>query len=434
LSQILKARSQDMGMAKLIGCGLLLGVVAAPAMAQSQSPLSNGGYIAPMGAYLRSDQIDGGYGASILLGHRNGRTALELGAIGARYDETELIGGVIDGLYFPFNSLPNTYGIAGVGWVQYADYPTTTHSVDALIAQAGVGQLWQFSIGRYEFGLRTEALYRLGHRDKYQTESREDINAPLEFNDWVANVGLQLPLSLLPPPEPAPAPAPVLVTEPVAPSDSDQDGVPDTLDQCPGTPPGAKVDENGCEAPKCAEPKPGERISLDGCATGDVIVLKGVNFETDKARLTTNAETILDDVAAALQAHPDIQIEISGHTDSRGSDDHNQALSEARAASVKTYLVSKEIAAARITTVGNGESRPVADNDSEEGWERNRRVELKVREPAAGGAVIPAPTEAVPDETGAAAESAPASESDIIEANLLPAGEPAPTESASAGL
>jgi OOP family OmpA-OmpF porin len=143
--------------------------------------------------------------------------------------------------------------------------------------------------------------------------------------------------------------------------------------------------DKGCESADdldetdpCKTPAPGERISLDGCGTGDIIVLRGVNFEFDKSRLTPNAKLILDEVAEALVANPQINVEISGHTDSMGSDEYNQRLSESRAASVVAYLVEKGVAAERMTSAGYGESQPVADNSTDEGREANRRVELKV--------------------------------------------------------
>ena len=79
-------------------------------------------------------------------------------------------------------------------------------------------------------------------------------------------------------------------------------------------------------------------------------------------------------VATTLKAYPDAKIEIEGHTDSMGSETYNQALSERRANTVKTYLVSLGIAAGRITTRGFGETQPVADNATAAGRAENRRV------------------------------------------------------------
>jgi outer membrane protein OmpA-like peptidoglycan-associated protein len=78
-----------------------------------------------------------------------------------------------------------------------------------------------------------------------------------------------------------------------------------------------------------------------------------------------------------LVNNPDIEVEISGHTDSRGSNQKNQVLSEQRANAVKDWLVSKGINPNRITTIGYGEDKPIAPNDSEENMRKNRRIEFK---------------------------------------------------------
>lgn len=163
--------------------------------------------------------------------------------------------------------------------------------------------------------------------------------------------------------------------------DADGDGIPDDKDNCPDTPVGTKVNETGCAPePGCRPPKPGEPISLEGCATGESVVLKGVNFDTASDRLTANARVILGQVADALLAKGSLKVEVGGHTDSQGSDAYNQELSEQRANSVMKYLVSRGIEASRITAKGYGEGQPVDSNETADGREANRRVELKVIE------------------------------------------------------
>jgi len=140
---------------------------------------------------------------------------------------------------------------------------------------------------------------------------------------------------------------------------------------------------------------PGEAISLAGCATGDTLVLHGVTFEFNKATLTPDARTLLDEVVAALKSREDIKVEIDGHTDGIGSDAYNQKLSEASAASAKKYLVDAGIADARLAAKGFGKTQPIADNSTEAGRDLNRRVELRVVEsappPAPPAAEAPAP-------------------------------------------
>ena len=140
--------------------------------------------------------------------------------------------------------------------------------------------------------------------------------------------------------------------------DSDHDGVNDIRDGCPNTPEGAKVDDAGC-------------AMFEG-------VLRGVNFETNSSRLTEDAKRILDEVAEELKQYPTVRIEVQAHTDSDGPAQYNQWLSERRAQSVIDYLVQKGISSRRLVPMGYGETKPIADNRTEEGKALNRRVEFVV--------------------------------------------------------
>jgi OOP family OmpA-OmpF porin len=86
---------------------------------------------------------------------------------------------------------------------------------------------------------------------------------------------------------------------------------------------------------------------------------------------------VLQKVLALLKSRPDLKLEVQGHTDNVGSDDYNLKLSDARAASVAAWLVSKGITADRLTAQGYGMRQPIADNGSDEGRAKNRRVELR---------------------------------------------------------
>lgn len=110
---------------------------------------------------------------------------------------------------------------------------------------------------------------------------------------------------------------------------------------------------------------------------GQVIILEGINFETNSARITPDSEERLLTTLNTLKNNPNIEVEISGHTDSRGSNESNQILSEKRANSVKEWLVNKGIDPSRITTIGYGEERPIAPNDTPENMLKNRRIEFK---------------------------------------------------------
>lgn len=110
-------------------------------------------------------------------------------------------------------------------------------------------------------------------------------------------------------------------------------------------------------------------------ATGRARVY-GIRFALDSAVIQPESYPILTDIIDVLKADAALRLAIEGHTDATGSAEHNWTLSEQRAASVKTYLVEKGIAADRLTTAGFGPEKPVADNDSELGRAQNRRVEL----------------------------------------------------------
>jgi outer membrane protein OmpA-like peptidoglycan-associated protein len=114
-----------------------------------------------------------------------------------------------------------------------------------------------------------------------------------------------------------------------------------------------------------------------------------VLFDFDKAEIKKQAESALRNLATVLEANPGAKVAIEGHTDGRGADDYNQKLSEARAASVKQWLVANaKVNGANIATRGWGKTKPVAHNtkpdgsDDAEGRAKNRRVEIVVRKGA----------------------------------------------------
>lgn len=109
---------------------------------------------------------------------------------------------------------------------------------------------------------------------------------------------------------------------------------------------------------------------------GLVLTLGDVLFDTGLATLKPGAYTTVDRLATVLKEAPDRKVMIEGHTDSVGSDEFNQALSERRAASVQTALLERGVRSDQITALGKGENYPVASNDNAAGRQQNRRVEL----------------------------------------------------------
>ncbi len=114
---------------------------------------------------------------------------------------------------------------------------------------------------------------------------------------------------------------------------------------------------------------------------GSTIVLQGVEFEFNSAKLKPESCPVLDDAARILTMHPEIDVEVRGHTDDIGSDAYNLKLSQKRAESVRQYLIDVHmIEPVRLIPVGYGERRPIADNTTEEGRKKNRRVEFLILE------------------------------------------------------
>lgn len=114
---------------------------------------------------------------------------------------------------------------------------------------------------------------------------------------------------------------------------------------------------------------------------GEVITLRGINFEFDKATIRPDSYYILDEAAQVMKEIPELKVQIEGHTDSKGSDEYNQKLSEDRANAVRFYLISShQIEPMRIVSVGRGEKFPVATNDTEDGRALNRRIDFVILE------------------------------------------------------
>jgi outer membrane protein OmpA-like peptidoglycan-associated protein len=121
-------------------------------------------------------------------------------------------------------------------------------------------------------------------------------------------------------------------------------------------------------------------------ARGLIVNLSDVLFDVDSANLKPGAREKLARIAGIVSGHPDLKMEIEGHTDSTGTDTYNQRLSERRAQSVSTYLNQQGIGRAIVATAGYGESRPVATNGTSAGRQQNRRVEIVVSGESIGSA------------------------------------------------
>jgi len=173
--------------------------------------------------------------------------------------------------------------------------------------------------------------------------------------------------------------------------DDDGDGVPNHRDSCAATPLNVNVGGDGCEWDSdndgvvdskdlCAGTPPGVPVEPMGCLVVEVITLEGVYFKTGSDQLNENAKRLLRSISQTLKNNPRMRIEIAGHTDNTGSDAVNKNLSTRRAVSAKKQLTDLGVSASTLTVKGYGDSKPVADNETNEGRAANRRVELRIVE------------------------------------------------------
>jgi OOP family OmpA-OmpF porin len=242
--------------------------------------------------------------------------------------------------------------------------------------QAGPGFL--YDLGSDRLSLRAEVLGRWAD------------GSPDSSTDLLVNVGVQFAFGSTGSKKAAAATTAAVATAAVvatAPADDDNDGVSNAQDNCPGTPAGTAVDAQGCELDGdkdgvpdskdlCPESSMGAAVNAKGCLVQ--LQLDSATFASGSAQLSAEGRKNLGTAVAPLNQVPASVVLIEGYTDSSGSAELNQKLSEQRAAAAKDFLVSQGIAASRITTVGRGESDPIASNDTAEGKAANRRVVLRV--------------------------------------------------------
>jgi outer membrane protein OmpA-like peptidoglycan-associated protein len=153
--------------------------------------------------------------------------------------------------------------------------------------------------------------------------------------------------------------------------DADNDGILDAQDRCPNEPENVNgfEDEDGCrdEIPEV------ELKHFSGA-------IAGIQFETASAQITADSEPTLRQASELLKKYPTLTLEISGHTDSVGSDAKNLDLSQRRADAVRLYLVNSGVAETRLSVLAAGESQPIAENRTKTGRLLNRRIEFKIQQ------------------------------------------------------
>jgi OOP family OmpA-OmpF porin len=289
----------------------------------------------------------------------------------------------LDG-YYAFNSsgMFSPYVLLGAGQAKYtagAYLGNPSESDKETIGNAGLGVLAH--INDY-IAVRAEARDVYGFQ--YEDNGVEGLIG-VEFSTGRA------PAAVAATPEPVVQEKPVeqLAAAPVAPVDSDGDGVPDIQDACASTPAGVQVDSRGCPLDgdkdgvpdyedKCPNTAEGVVVDSTGCdkvLTEAISKEVHVQFDSAKAVVKDEYKADIGEVAALLKQYPATRVEIQGHTDASGKKAANEKLSQARAQSVADVLVKDfGIDASRVSAKGYGSSQPVADNKTAEGKAKNRRV------------------------------------------------------------
>ena len=277
------------------------------------------------------------------------------------------------------------------------DVDINTVSVNALYhfdTDRKIRPFASFSMGKVDYDFLsekddTEVQYKLGLGLKWELTDSSSLRSDFNFFkgngdgsvDATVSVGIHFALGekkpvVLPPPP-----------------DSDSDGVPDTRDQCPGTPVGVQVDSSGCprdddgdgvanHLDKCAgTTNPRAIIDAQGCyvmTTEAVSIELNLEFDFDSSEVRPVHESEVGRVADFMGEHPQSDVVVEGHTDSTGTEAYNQKLSERRASTIADILVENfGIGSERITSKGYGETQPVDTNSTKEGRQNNRRVVAK---------------------------------------------------------
>ncbi|MDD5460654.1 MAG: OmpA family protein [Methylococcales bacterium] len=331
-----------------------LSIVGLLPMAQAEEVVDDRFYVAPFGTFIQPGgdrKSDNGWGGGMGFGKMlNEHFNVELKGFyqnlhGGTYGGSDMTGGIAEAQYYIFRDKFSPYTVIGLGGMN------TSHNYGSgasFIGEAGAGFTYEVSDN---FLVRSDVRYR--YNQNFNANLQPGTN---EFHDMVVNLGFVVPFGPKPVAhevvaEAPPAPTPVAAAD-CSTMDDDNDGINNCDDLCPNTLPGVKV-------------------SIKGCWIVDV------KFDNDKAIVKPEYFANLDQTAAEIKSHPELQIEIQGHTSKTGGFKHNMKLSERRALAVKNYLVDGTHSP-NLTTKGYGWTRPIDTNDTEEGRANNRRVQLEV--------------------------------------------------------
>jgi OOP family OmpA-OmpF porin len=361
---------------KLICAAIALGLGAASAV-QAQD-YDDRWYVAPTIGYVNNDDDRLSDSGTMLFGLGVGRYLAPNTSLDVFVDRTQrganeegtILFGTDDAMESTMIGVALRYYFGASDWQPYV-----MGGVGMSNHRSGVEDGWDPAVqagGGLQYSFSSDTKFRA---ELFARHDMDGDSVPFadNFTDVMLTLGVTMALGAAPE---APAPMesePARVTPPVDCStlDDDRDGV------------------NNCDD-KCADTAAGTVVGPDGCPQEVVIDLRGVEFlfdrptpgqtSVDNAGLLPGSIEILEQAVDVLTRYPNIKVEVAGHTDSIGSDEYNQSLSERRATVVYGYLTGKGIDASRLVGPnGYGESRPIDTNDTKEGRQRNRRTELAVQ-------------------------------------------------------
>jgi hypothetical protein len=362
--------------------------VALAGMTFAHAEVAQSGWsLSVLGQYTDADDrgpnTDSGLGARVGLSYALSNMLVLDGIIGYQEFEGDTSADLWQdeytvGLDLQWHVLPDLgplhpYLVAGFGGVRTTDITSPFRTTNDYFWDAGLGV--QVPFGNSAFGLIADVKHRSIYWD--------DTRGQQDPNEVIAGIGLTYDLS--------PAPK-MIVMRDAADGDADGDGVPDSLDRCPGTAAGTAVDAYGCAVAtvgdadgdgipdnmdRCPNTPAGTPVDGEGCPAPETVV---IYFAFDSAALNGAARKALDVVANNLNQRSYVVAIANGHADRTGTEAYNQALSQRRANAVADYLGSQGVSKNQLRTRAFGETRPVNAGETPEQRARNRRVEINLVE------------------------------------------------------
>lgn len=292
--------------------------------------------------------------------------------------DTDIFRSALNGVYeFQKSDTITPFVKMGVGYETMSTHQYDNHNSVFVDAGAGI----KVSLTE-QIALKLEAIEMFKHNDEAWDNNLLFL-AGLNFA--FGEKAQPVPPAPIEEPKPEPRPEPKVIPV-AAPTDSDNDGIFDSKDQCPNSPSGYPVNEQGCNidsdkdgvldpSDHCPNTPTGFKVDTDGCPLRTTLHL---HFFFDSTYVDQTGASEVSAFAAFMKENPAYKATIIGHTDSVGTMQYNKKLSTRRAEAVKAMLIKEGVESDRLLTDGEGESMPVATNLTEEGRLENRRLEIEL--------------------------------------------------------